>query len=423
MGRHLKVVVIFPGTVTAAWSVSDGIGNTLRKMGHEVRDFPRGRPYCPTLTPDDLKDADLIIASGFEHLSRDQRLSPFDDRYVSIALWKKLQIPKVAWYHESARRPLDAPIASVWKGIEPLIDQHFFPAIQDAEMYDQPHFANGRSHWLPFGVDTDVFKPAGCPKCKGYPEYLIKAKGLVTDLDLVMHPGSIIPVKNTDIVRTICEVCAGVGHVPTKKTVNIGFIGLMYGPRADYAAKLAQHLHEVQIVTGSVQVVDLDGIPFEENAHRLAANYRRIKIFFNFPAMSQLLVTKVYEIMACGTMLVTPYVTGAGEHNLDVFEHTKHLVYYDPNNLAFINQVLREFQERDTDREFMALRGMREVHEKHSLRLRLEQMLQVCKLTGEDDGRPAHADSGGAAEGTGNQNHADLQAPHPRTGDSPHDAG
>ena len=373
MGRQLKVVVIYPGTMTAAWSVSDGIVNTLRKMGHQVRDFPRGRPYCPILTVDDLKNANLILASGFEHLCRDQRLSPFDDRHVSIALWKKVQVPKVAWYHESARRPLDAPIASVWKGIEPLIDQHFFPAIQDAEMYDQPHFANGRSHWLPFGVDTDVFKPDMCSKCQGK-----KKKNLYATL---VQKGNVFQEKYGEI----CPECAGVGHVPTKKTVNIGFIGLMYGPRADYAAKLAQHLHDVQIVTGSVQVVDLDGIPFEENAHRLAANYRRIKIFFNFPAMSQLLVTKVYEIMACGTMLVTPYVTGAGEHNLDVFEHTKHLVYYDPNNLAFINQVLREFQERDTDREFMALRGMREVHEKHNLRLRLEQMLQVCKLTGDED--------------------------------------
>lgn len=419
MGRQLKVVVIFPGTVTAAWSVSDGIVNTLRKMGHQVRDFPRGRPSCPILRPDDLKDADLILASGFEHLSRDQRLSPFDDRYVSIAHWKKVKALKVAWYHESARRPLDAPIAAVWKGIEPLIDQHFFPAIQDAEMYDQPHFANGRSHWLPFGVDTDVFKPEKCWKCKGRPQF-IGAPRPVTDLPIA-NPGRIIPAVAEGDLLILCPECAGVGHVPTKKTVNIGFIGLMYGPRADYAAKLAQHLHDVQIVTGKVEVVDIDGYPFEENAHRLAANYRRIKIFFNFPAMSQLLVTKVYEIMACGTMLVTPYVTGAGEHNLDVFEHTKHLVYYDPNNLAFINQVLREFQERDTDREFMALRGMREVHEKHSLRLRLEQMLQVCKLTGEDDGRPAHADSGGATERTGSPGPADLQTAEPRTGDSSHD--
>ncbi len=402
--------------------MSDGIGSTLRKMGHQVRDFPRGRPYCPTLTPDDLKQADLIIASGFEHLSRDQRLSPFDDRHVSIALWKKLQVPKVAWYHESARRPLDAPIASVWKGIEPLIDQHFFPAIQDAEMYDQPHFANGRSHWLPFGVDTDVFKPEACPMCKGRPplKFYKPKDGWEKNISL-LQPGMVVASEEVKEMSepTICPECAGVGHVPTKKTVNIGFIGLMYGPRADYAAKLAQHLHDVIIVAGKVQVVDLDGYPFEENAHRLAANYRRIKVFFNFPAMSQLLVTKVYEIMACGTMLVTPYVTGAGEHNLDVFEHTKHLVYYDPNNLAFINQVLREFQERDTDREFMALRGMREVHEKHSLRLRLEQMLQVCKLTGEDDGRPAHADSGGAGEGAGVSNPTDLQATERRTGDSP----
>ena len=407
MGRQLKVVVIFPGTVTAAWSVSDGIVNTLRKMGHQVRDFPRGRPYCPILTPDDLKQADLIIASGFEHLSRDQRLSPFDDRHVSIAFWKKLQVPKVAWYHESARRLRDAPIAMVWKGIEPLIDQHFFPAIQDAEMYDQPHFANGRSHWLPFGVDTDIFKPQGCPKCKGLPLWQCKRREYSES-----NPSLIVPTD--EIKKIICPECAGVGHVPTKKTVNIGFIGLMYGPRADYAAKLAQHLHDVIIVAGKVQVADLDGYPFEENAHRLAANYRRIKVFFNFPAMSQLLVTKVYEIMACGTMLVTPYVTGAGEHNLDVFEHTKHLVYYDPNNLAFINQVLREFQERDTDREFMALRGMREVHEKHSLRLRLEQMLQVCKLTGEEDARRKGADSGpgeAGGEGAGVSSSSHLQTP------------
>ena len=110
------------------------------------------------------------------------------------------------------------------------------------------------------------------------------------------------------------------------------------------------------------------------------------------------------------------------EHNLDVFEHTKHLVYYDPNNLAFINQVLREFQERDTDREFMALRGMREVHEKHNLRLRLEQMLQVCKLTGDEDARREGTDSGGAeGEGAGNKRDVDLPPAERGTRDSPHD--
>ena len=63
-----------------------------------------------------------------------------------------------------------------------------------------------------------------------------------------------------------------------------------------------------------------------------AEAYASTQVFVNLPAWSRLLVTKVTEVMACGTMLVTP----AMDHpsalgNMAQFEDGRHLVYYPPD--------------------------------------------------------------------------------------------
>jgi spore maturation protein CgeB len=110
---------------------------------------------------------------------------------------------------------------------------------------------------------------------------------------------------------------------------------------------------------------------------RLAQNYRRVKVFFNLPAYSELLVTKVAEVMACGTFILTPMLEGAAERNCN-FQHAKELAYYHPTNLPFLVQTLREFVERDQQREQIALAGMAKVIEKFSLRVQVPEILSKC---------------------------------------------
>jgi len=342
-GDPLRIATVYPAGIMSAWSVADGIPRTLRRMGYEVLDLPRGRWGQPAARVADLNECDLIIVSGAEHVLAKDRFGFWDE--VSREDWlTKVKAPKAAWYHESFTREDEN---TDFTALRPLLDFHFFPAVQDAETYCQPHFGvPDRCHYLPFGADTEIFKPNLCPQCRNGP-----------------------PASD-------CITCLGVGTLPSGKDVDIGFIGSLYGPRLTYLDRLRPHLKGVSLLCGNVAVQDIEGPSPEETALRLAGNYRRIKVFLNLPSLSQLLVTKAVEVMACGTFLLQPALGAAAGKNMELFAHTRHLVYYRHTNLGFLAQILREFMERDLDREVIAAAGCKEVREKHSLRLRLEELLR-----------------------------------------------
>lgn len=352
----MKIAFIWCGAVVAGWSAGDGLCNALRKAGHEILPIPRSRPTCPLVTAEALNIADAIIVSGPEHIfeSHVKGTQPnhysFGKEEISLYDWKhNVKPPKIFMYHESNRRE-DRTF-----GFEDYLsyaDYHFFPAIQDAETYDQEHFAKGRSFWLPFGVDTDVFRPVTCMVCKA------------------------------GVTKFSCKYCLGSGFQPSAKDIDVGFIGMMYPKRNQYITSLSQHWkagRDPEIICGKVHVVDIDGFPWTDQVNRLAMNYRRLKVFFNLPAYSELLVSKVVEVMACGTFILTPMLDGVAEANC-VFQHAKELAYYHPNNLPFVVQTLREFAERDEIRERIATAGMNLVHEKFSLKVQIKEIFEKCKL-------------------------------------------
>lgn len=351
----MKICFIFCGSITAGWSVGDGLANALQKAGHKVLRIPRGRQDCPSLTVEALNVADAIIVSGPEHIFRSHVKGGGPNGYnltkeeLTMYEWKnEVKPPKIFMYHESNHRE-DQTF-----GFEDYLqyaDYHFFPAIQDAEMFDQEHFAKGRSFWLPFGVDTDVFKPIVCPVCKGWKQF-----------------------------APDCKKCLGTGTQPSPKDIEVGFVGMMYPKRNTFIAQLSHHMKQGRdpwVTIGNVQVLDIDGPAWTDQVNRLAQNYRRCKVFFNMPAYSELLVSKVAEVMACGTFVLTPMLEGAAEPNC-IFEHAKDLAYYRPANLPFLVQTLREFTERDQQREQIALAGMAKVHKTLSLKVQVPEILSKC---------------------------------------------
>ncbi len=369
----VKIAFIFCGFHTAAWSVSDGIVNELRRMGHTVLAAPRGRADCPRLTVEGLNMADAILVSGPEHIFEDKVHRRPNCTYpyalaedeLTVYEWKHaLKPPKLFWYHESCRRE-DRNFA--FQDFLALGDFHFFPAVQDAETFDQAHFALDRSFWLPFGVDTEVFRPSKCMDCGGSGrcgEFIINEKAFGGD-------------------ARQCKECLGSGVGKNEKTVEAGFIGLLYQKREAFLSRLAEHMkrgRDPTLTVGNVYVQDIEGIPHEEMARRLAENYRRISVFLNFPHLSELLVTKVYEVMACGTFLMTPLLSGSAEANCEQFKEPVQLAYYNPANLPFIVQMMREFMGRPELREQIALAGMVEIRAKHTLRQRLEEMFAKAKI-------------------------------------------
>ncbi len=230
-------------------------------------------------------------------------------------------------------------------------------------MFDQAHFVKGKSHWLPFGVDTNIFHPPVCLKCGGK-----RAKSVVITS---LKAGA----------SELCDECFGAGYdlSSSHKDVGVGFIGAIYGKREVFLRQFAHHL-TVKLHVGAVEVRDIDGLNLDSTVRRLAYNYSRCKVFFNLPALSNLIVTKIYEAMACGAMMVTPALSEAAAKNMEQFEHIKHLLYYRPENMGFVNQILKECVERNSEREARAIAGYREVREKHNLEKRMEELLTVMGL-------------------------------------------
>lgn len=343
----MKIAVVFSGKLSSAWSVSDGLLMTLNRMGHEAIGFCLGRAGMQAHPSKELlEQQDLLLLSGLEHFTHPKELSEthefnFITDSMTEEVWQNLKVLKAVWYHESfVREDQNYDFTR----LIPFADHHFFPAQQDAEMMEPA--LPGHVHHLPFGVDTAVFRPQVCLSCGG--------KSSIE----------------------ICTNCYGSGFAENRPDLAVGFIGGMYHKRQFFLQSFLKHC-KVPLHLGAVLVQDLDGIDAHETALRLAYNYRRCKVFLNMPSLSRLLVTKVLEVMACGTMLVTPMLEGDAERNMDAFESAKHLVYYAPKHLGFLNQTLQNLLDHEADRKRMALAGMAEVRKNHSLRSRLKTMLEV----------------------------------------------
>lgn len=360
----MKIIVIYPGTTTAAWSVADGLVSTLQAMKHEVCPVAKARPGSIPLNVEILNHADLVLVSGPEHifptLAQPQKPMSIFHAGLTPEQWAEVKPPRVFWYHESNARE-DQNFG--FEKLLPFADLHFFPAAQDADYFNQEHFAKGRSFWLPFGVDTDIFKPPICYDCRGSGK--------------VQPPSVNLPEFALGKLGAECGGCLGTGFKKFAPTVQCGFIGLLYDTRRIFLSRLSRHLKAVNLHVGQCGVQDIEGVPWRENAQRLAANYSRIGVFLNFPHLSQLLVTKVYEVMACGTFLLTPVLEGPAEANLKQFVHTEHLCYYAPTNLGFLNETLGHMWQMERERETIAAAGCRLIREKHRLDQRLETILRL----------------------------------------------
>lgn len=250
----MKIAAFYSDSPFAGWVQCEGFVDVLKRMGHEIVGI--GVPPVTQISKEaaakinkPIDDCDLIIVSGPEWL-RKWILAFYPD-------WKNLKAPKVAWYHESFVRE---DFTLDYKNFEGMFDFHFFPDKSDAEKY--------KGDFLPLGVDCEMFNRAtGC----FYPE----------------------------------------------RDIEVGFVGLMYPKRAKFVQELQPHLGDIQIkymtacqsergLIPAIGVWDSEGMNIRRSMHLLAETYRRIKVFVTFPSLSNVLVAKVLESLACGCVLVAP---------------------------------------------------------------------------------------------------------------------
>jgi glycosyltransferase involved in cell wall biosynthesis len=164
------------------------------------------------------------------------------------------------------------------------------------------------------------------------------------------------------------------GGRPEKK-YGAAFVGQLYGPRLEYARRMAQHPEQITLQCGQVGVQELDGMREPESTHLLAKIYRQIKVFFCLPPLSRLIVGKVCEVMACGTFVMYPRLPGEAAANLSVFEDGKHIVYYEHGYIRENVKQIKRWLEHDEERESIARAGCRKVREELSLERMLDQLL------------------------------------------------
>lgn len=312
----MKLACFYPGSLYCAWSLGTGLVDTLQHMGHDVLPIPiegvenstRGdraaalpvRNLYPSAA--ELKRFGGILLSGPEHM-RPELLTLYPD-------WERIDVPKVSWLHETVERedygrlPIEA--------IKGLAHSTFTPAFQDQKF---------GMEWLPFGVDTHVFKP----------DWSIR------------------------------------------KDFEAAFIGLMYPKRTQFMQALRPCLGEIEILYCNIQVTDLGGLRIRDTAALYADNLRRIKVFVNLPTLCQLAVTKVYEVLACGTFLITPAI---GEHQN--FENLQ-AHFYLPNRPDRLADSIRFCLEREEERNEEARLCCEQVHRLHRLELRCETLIAALK--------------------------------------------
>jgi len=135
--------------------------------------------------------------------------------------------------------------------------------------------------------------------------------------------------------------------------------------------RLIPHLKGITLVLGSVQVQDLSGLCVRETAARYAGELRKIKIFVNLTHLSQLAVTKVYEVLACGTFLITPAIA---EHQN--FENLK-AHFYDSSRPEHLAESIRFCLEHESDRIAATHQCCEQVHRLDRLENRCQVLLSA----------------------------------------------
>lgn len=237
-------------------------------------------------------------------------IQPWLAAVYGYSRWKKLKVPVIARFDESFDRA-DLNLPGRWEDLKAWANYYSFPAAQDAEKLG--------GQWLPYGADTTVFNPTN-----------------------------------------------------RIKIYDIAFIGSLYPVRRNYLEKLSPHVgNDINFNCGQVVVQDLSGIRPYESTELLAENYRQIKVFFCLPPMSQLMVEKVVDVMASGTLVMFPKLLGAAAKNLEIFKDKEHIVYYEMGYLVDNAKQIRYWLENDEERQKVTDAGCDLVHKSYTL----EQML------------------------------------------------
>ena len=145
-----------------------------------------------------------------------------------------------------------------------------------------------------------------------------------------------------------------------------------YGFKIDFIdpRKYLKRMRTLNKLAKKYSVLSVDNI-WGENISKI---YNISKIGFN-KSLSGDLNMRVFEVMSCGTMLLTDRI----ENGItDIFEDKKHLVMYE--NEEELYELIEYYLINEDEREEIAKKGQSEVHKNHKYDNRVQYMLNKIKL-------------------------------------------
>ena len=155
---------------------------------------------------------------------------------------------------------------------------------------------------------------------------------------------------------------------PVAKQFDVAFLGQLYPKRMEYIEATGLSLTHVR--AGD------DPSP-RRSAELLTEAYCAISIFLSLPSYSRLLVTKVSEVMACRTMLITPTIDHpTALRNMDTFKDGRHLVYYRPDRPDELREIVNYYNTHPRERDEIAEEGWRETVKNHGLASKIHIILE-----------------------------------------------
>jgi hypothetical protein len=317
----MKIANFYIRNVLAGWYAVGGYEQAFERLGHEY--FPCALPGNMVQQPEYFRDflptLDFLLTMDVVLIQSAEYTFRWLAAVYGQEQWDKLRakVPVVARFDESTDRG-EVGMPNVLTEIWPWADRFCFHGKQDAAKY------NGT--FTPVGTDPSIYT-----------------------------------------------------YGDDEKLYDVVFIGSMYPTRQKYLETLAKYGSDINFHVGQVSVNDLSGMKEPESTHLLAQNYRQTRIFFCLPPLSNILVSKLFDVMSCGTFVMYPKLPGEAAVNMEVFQDKVHLAYYEPGYMIENLNQIRYYLENDKEREQIARDGRNLVRKNYTIDHLLGQMLQEAR--------------------------------------------
>jgi Glycosyl transferases group 1 len=306
----MKLAVFYIRQTFAGWPSLGGYTQAFKRLGHKILDLP--------LPGNQVRNAELLrgYLPPIDKLNECEAVICFSYEYVQPWLeavygfdeWEKVKVPIIGRFDEAIMDRRDLNLPDRMPILLKWASHYSFPAWQDANRFG--------GQYLPFATDRTMF----------------------------------FPINNSP------------------KLYNVGFIGSMYQPRIDYLEKLAEHVpNDVTFHAGPVIAQDLSGVLEPESTRLLAQNYRSIKVFFCLPALDKLIVTKIFDVMGCGSFVLAPRLPGEAAKNCEIFKADEEIAYYEQGYFAKNAEQIKYWLTHDEERERVARAGCKKVLAEYTL--------------------------------------------------------